>query len=156
MDEAEIGGLGGAGIGALLGQPIARNTARTLIGAGVGASLGYIIGNEMDKKEAQKRQVAVEHGTWPLANTAWQVLSDNPKPLEPIKSKMGRCNPDGTLTTVTTYWDGRTVRDGERYRIVGQTLIINQDSYVINAALRVDGDRLYMDTGKYNIVLERM
>jgi hypothetical protein len=46
MNKAEIGGLGGPGIGALLGQVIGGSTAGTLIGAGVGAGLGYIIGNK--------------------------------------------------------------------------------------------------------------
>jgi len=71
---------------------------------------------------------------------------------------VGRFNPDGTLTTTTTYWDGRTITDSdsERYRIVGRTLIINQDNYVINAIFFLDGDTLYMDTGKYSLQLERM
>jgi hypothetical protein len=52
----------------------------------------------------------------------------------------------------------RTVTDSEsaRYRIVGRTLIINHDNYVINAIFVLDGDSLYMDTGKYNIELQRM
>lgn len=49
-----------------------------------------------------------------------------------------------------------TVTDSERYRIVGQTLIINQDNYVINATFRMEGNRLYLDTGKRNIVMKRM
>jgi len=75
-----------------------------------------------------------------------------------MKSMTGRFNPDGTLTTTTTYWDGRTVTDtdSERYRIVGETLIINQDDYVINATFVLEGDSLYMDTGSYSLVLERM
>ena len=66
-----------------------------------------------------------------------------------MKSKVGRFNPDGTLTTTTTYWDGRTVTDtdSERYRIVGQTLIITQDDYVINATFLLDGASLYVDSG---------
>jgi len=156
LNKAEIGGLSGAGIGALLGQAIGRNTAGTLIGAGVGAGLGYIIGNEMDKKEVQKRNQAVANETWPLAGTAWTVVSVSPSPPKDIKAKSGRFNPDGTLTTTTTYWDGRTLTDSERYRIVGQTLIINQNDYIINATFRLEGDRLYLDTGARNIVLQKM
>jgi lipopolysaccharide export system protein LptA len=156
LNKAEIGGLGGAGIGALLGQVIGGNTVGTLIGAGVGAGLGYIIGNEVDKKEVQKRNTAMEQETWPLAGTTWTVVSVTPRPEEPIKSKTSQFNPDGTLTTTTTYWNGRTVTDSGRYRIVGQTLIINQDNYVINATFHIEGDRLCMDTGKRSIVLQRM
>ena len=66
-----------------------------------------------------------------------------------MKSKVERFNADGTLTTTTTYWDGRTVTDtdSERYRVVGQTLIISQDDWAINATFLMDGDSLYVDTG---------
>lgn len=123
-------------MGALLGQTSQGSTVGSLGGAGL----------------------AVEQDTSPLANTTWQVVSVNPKPAEPMKSKVGRFNADGTLTTTTTYWDGRTVTDtdSERYRTVGQTLIISQDDYVINATFLLDGDSLYMDTGKYSLVLERI
>ena len=149
-------GLGGSGMGALLDQACSGNT--TLTGSGVGAGLGYLIGDEWDKKEARTRQTVTQEETLPLANTAWQVMSVNPKPAQTMKSMMGRFNPDGTLTTTTTYWDGRTVTDtdSERYRIVGETLIINQDDYVINATFVLEGDSLYMDTGSYSLVLERM
>ncbi len=46
----------GAGVGALTGQLIGRNTKGTLIGAGVGTLLGAIVGNAVD----QERQAAVE------------------------------------------------------------------------------------------------
>src|SRR5512135_2099073 len=84
------------------------STAGTLIGACVGAGL---IGNEVDRKQAHALQTAIEEDTSPLANTTWQVVSVTPTPVEPMKSKVGRFNPDGTLTTTTTYWDGRTVTD---------------------------------------------
>jgi hypothetical protein len=45
-----LNGLGiGAGLGAIAGQAIGRNTEATLIGAGVGTLFGYITGNEVDK-----------------------------------------------------------------------------------------------------------
>jgi uncharacterized protein YcfJ len=46
----------GAGVGALAGQMIGRNTKGTLIGAGVGTLLGAIVGNAVD----QEHQAAVE------------------------------------------------------------------------------------------------
>ena len=46
----------GAGVGALAGQLIGRNTKGTLIGAGVGTLLGAIVGNAVD----QEHQAAVE------------------------------------------------------------------------------------------------
>ena len=46
----------GAGVGAITGQIIGRNTPSTLIGAGVGTLLGAIVGNAVD----QERQAAAE------------------------------------------------------------------------------------------------
>ena len=48
-NDAQAGGLLGAGFGALASQAIGHNTTGTLIGTGIGAGLGYIIGNESDK-----------------------------------------------------------------------------------------------------------
>ena len=156
QDKPEAGGPSGAGMGALLGQASGGSTASTVTGAGVGAGVGYLIGNEADKKEAHTRQMVTEQDVQPLANTTWQVVSVTPKPAEPIRSVVGRFNADGTVTTTTAYWDGRMVTDtsSERYRIVGQTLIINQDDWVINATFRLDGDSLYVDTGSYTLVME--
>lgn len=58
------GALVGAGVGAILGQVIGKDTNSTLIGAGVGAALGGIAGNQigsyMDNQEAALRNVVVE------------------------------------------------------------------------------------------------
>ncbi len=53
---AVIGGLAGAGIGALAGG----HTESTLIGAAVGTGAGYIIGNESDKNKTQARMYAMQ------------------------------------------------------------------------------------------------
>ncbi|MCH2134318.1 MAG: glycine zipper domain-containing protein [Phycisphaerales bacterium] len=53
-NNAQVGAGAGAGIGALAGQAIGRNTSSTLIGAGAGAAAGYMVGNEMDKQKAQE------------------------------------------------------------------------------------------------------
>jgi hypothetical protein len=130
--------LTGAGMGALLGQSTDGSKTATPTGADVSTQS--------------------ERDTSPLANTAWQIVSVIPKPAEPMKSKVERFNADGTLTTTTTYWDGRTVTDtnSERYRVVGQTLIIKQDGWAINATFLMDGDSLYVDSGTCSLVLERL
>lgn len=156
MDKAQIGGLTGAGIGALAGQLIGGNTAGTLIGAGVGLGLGYIVGNEMDKNDVKKRQALTQQEMEPLANTAWQLISINPKPKEEFVSKAGRFNADGTLTTTTVYADGLTKTKTERYRVVGDTLIINHDDYVVNMRFKIDGSRMYMEGPNYSLVLQRI
>ena len=53
-NNAQVGAGAGAGIGALAGQAIGRNTSSTLIGAGAGAAAGYVVGNEMDKQKAEE------------------------------------------------------------------------------------------------------
>ncbi len=137
------------------------NTSETpyLTGAGMGALLGQTDGGSTTGIPT-RRDVGIpsEQDTGPLANTVWQIVSVIPKPAEPMKSKVERFNSDGTLTTTTTYWDGRTVTDtnSERYRVVGQTLIIKQDGWAINATFLMDGDSLYVDSGTCSLVLERL
>jgi hypothetical protein len=50
---ATIGGLGGAGLGAIIGHQSGHAAAGALIGGAAGAGGGYIIGNERDKKKTQ-------------------------------------------------------------------------------------------------------
>lgn len=50
-NDAQSGALLGAGIGALAGQAIGRDTQSTLIGTAIGAGAGYMIGNESDKSK---------------------------------------------------------------------------------------------------------
>ncbi|MCX5638770.1 MAG: glycine zipper domain-containing protein [Planctomycetota bacterium] len=50
---AALGGLTGAGIGAIVGHQSGRATEGALIGGAVGTGAGYLLGNEQDKKEAQ-------------------------------------------------------------------------------------------------------
>ncbi len=52
--KGQVGGVGGAAAGAIIGQAIGHNTGGTLIGTAVGGLLGYIFGNEMDKADAQQ------------------------------------------------------------------------------------------------------
>ncbi len=50
---ATIGGLGGAGLGAIIGHQSGHAAEGALVGGAVGAGGGYIIGNEQDKKKTQ-------------------------------------------------------------------------------------------------------
>ena len=54
--NTQRGAIIGAGMGALAGQLIGRNTQSTVIGAGVGTLLGAIVGNAVD----QQRQIMNE------------------------------------------------------------------------------------------------
>ncbi|MHC4128014.1 MAG: glycine zipper domain-containing protein [Planctomycetota bacterium] len=53
-NDAQAGALLGAGIGALAGQAIGRDTEATVIGTAVGAGAGYVIGNESDKAKQRR------------------------------------------------------------------------------------------------------
>lgn len=53
-NDAQAGSLLGAGIGALAGQAIGRDTESTVIGTAVGAGAGYVIGNESDKARSRR------------------------------------------------------------------------------------------------------
>lgn len=158
MDKATTGAAAGAGIGALAGQLIGHNTAGTLIGAGVGMGVGYIIGNEMDKQKAAKQQNVAEDETKPLADTTWQIIKVTPKPKhkDPYTSRVSHFKTDGTVISTLMKPDGTVETTNERYRIVGSTLIINHDNFIINARFRIDGRRMVMDTGEYSMVLQRL
>jgi len=54
--DAQSGALIGAGIGALAGQAIGRDTTGTLIGTAIGAGAGYAVGNESDKSKERDRR----------------------------------------------------------------------------------------------------
>ena len=56
--NTQRGAVIGAGVGALAGQAIGRNTESTLIGAGVGTLLGAIVGNAVDQKQQIMREAA--------------------------------------------------------------------------------------------------
>jgi outer membrane lipoprotein SlyB len=57
---AGIGGLGGAGLGAIIGHQTGHTTEGALIGGALGAGTGYIIGNEADKKKEQTQQTQIQ------------------------------------------------------------------------------------------------
>jgi hypothetical protein len=154
--KSQTGALGGAGVGALIGQMAGGDTGATLIGAAVGTGVGYVIGNQMDKKDAQSRQAVLSEETEPLADTTWQITSIVPKPQRPVKSLVAHFKPDGMVVSTRTFEDGHVETSTERYRVVGDTLIINQDNYVVNVRFSINGNQMIANTDKYSIVLTRL
>ncbi len=69
-NRAQVGGVGGAGAGAIIGQAIGHDTEATLLGAAIGGMLGYIVGNEMDKYDRQELNHVYERGV-SGQTTAW-------------------------------------------------------------------------------------
>jgi hypothetical protein len=149
----QTGTLAGAGIGALAGQAIGGNTQATLIGAAVGAGVGHIIGNKQDKKAAKEHDLSQPTA---LTGTKWKVMSlimhDKPAYL----SMFVEFRPDGKIAT-TRYEPGGTMTlTEERYRIVGDTLIINKTDYIINAKYVIQGDTMTVNCQQFRAVLSRI
>ena len=85
--KAQTGALVGAGGGALLGGAIgslshSRAGAGAAIGAGVGALGGYVVGNEMDKKDQKTRDASAARST----RTARSDDSQSPPPRNTAES----------------------------------------------------------------------
>ncbi len=157
--KAQTGALTGAGAGALIGGLANMHGswgATALIGAGVGAGVGYLIGNEKDKKEAQKRQVAREEELRPLAGTTWRVVSITPKQEKSYKSIVAHFRTDGIVVTKKTDMSGGVQTLNEKYRIVGSTLIIYKPDYVENTTFTIEGKKLIIDYGNGSVVLQRV
>jgi uncharacterized protein YcfJ len=61
---ALLGGLGGAGVGAIVGNAVGNTGAGALVGAGAGALGGALVGNALDDVEARNRaQIAQQMAT---------------------------------------------------------------------------------------------
>lgn len=157
--KAQTGAAAGAGAGALIGGLANMHGswgATALIGAGVGAGVGYLIGNEQDKKAAEKQRKASEAELKPLAGTTWQVISIKPKPKKEYKSIVAHFRTDGHVITTKTDMQGKVITTNESYRIVGSTLIINKPDYVENTKFKIDGNKLIIDYGNGSVVLHRI
>lgn len=148
----------GAGLGALIGQAVGGDTGATLIGAAAGTGLGYIIGNEMDKNDAEKHTADPKYTppVSPLSGTTWQVISVVPEPDPPFKSMVVEFGRDGYVTTSRSNLDGVVSIERERYRVVGSTLVVNKPGYLINARFLIDGNQLIVDAEKFRGVLNRV
>jgi hypothetical protein len=153
----QTGSLAGAGVGALIGQAIGGNTAGTLIGAGIGTGVGYLIGNEKDKKAAAELQsMGQPPETGVLGGTKWKAISILPAPTPPYETYIVEFSPDGWLTTTETFADGSNKTDKEYYRVAGDTLIINNPGYIINAKYTLQGKSLNVRLDDYSAVFMRI
>ena len=151
--KAQTGAGLGAGIGALVGQAIGGDTGSTLIGAAVGTGIGYIIGNEKDKKAAKAHDY---DAPTPLSGTKWTVVNlvmkDKPQYLR-ITVEFRK---DGKVVTTRYEPGGTKVIMEERYRIVGNTLIIHRTDYIINAGYKIYGKELHIECERFKAVLHRI
>lgn len=151
--RAQTGGLAGVGIGALAGQAIGGNTEATLIGAAIGAGAGYIIGNEQDKKAAKEHDFSQPTA---LTGTKWKVISLVMEDKPEFNTMTVEFRADGKVVTSRYEPGGTMTMTEERYRVVGNTLIINKTDYLINARYRIDGNEMIVDCEKFRAVLRRI
>ncbi len=154
----QTGALAGGGVGALIGQAVGGSTEATLIGAAVGSGVGYIIGNERDKKEAERKSASHEYSSAdsPLSGTSWQVVSVAPEPDPPFKSMTVHFGRDGYVESTKVLADGELIKASEHYRVVGKTLIVNKPGYIINAEYDIDGDQMIVVCDRFRGVLVRV
>lgn len=185
QNSAQTGLVAGAGVGALMGQAIGGNTTGTLIGTAVGGGIGYIIGNERDKARAdemtraqiaaatQANQSAAGGGSTvvgattpvrftntdvsPLGDTRWLLVSVNPRDAAPPHASiLVEFRSNGRVLTTTTRTNGQVESADECFRVVGDTLIINQPGYIINARFQIAGDQLILSADRFSAVLRRL
>jgi len=151
--KTQTGTLAGAGIGAIAGQLIGGDSKATLIGAGIGAGAGYLIGNSQDKKAAKTHDMSQPT---PLTGTSWKVVNLVKKDMPEYTSIIIEFKPDGKVVTTRHEPGGTMTVTEERYRIVGDTLIVNKPGYIINAKYQVQGNQMVIDCEQFRAVLERV
>ncbi len=154
--KAQTGGLMGAGIGALAGQAIGGSTGATLLGAGIGGGAGYLIGNEQDKKAAKRYSYDTQT---PLTGTKWQMvnLTMENEPPPQYESYFVEFKPNGEMVSTINEPGGTQTITEERYRIVGNTMIISRPSYIVNAVYRVQGNTMTVEVlDDFRAVLRRV
>lgn len=140
-------------VGAGLGQLIGGDTKGTLIGAGIGAGVGYLIDSAKDKKAAQSYDYS---SPTPLTGTKWKVVSlvkENKPQYQWITVEFRQ---DGIIETIRAEPGGTKTTTEEKYRIVGNTLIIHKTDYIVNATYSLYGNELIVTTEKLRAVLQKV
>jgi hypothetical protein len=151
--RTQTGTLAGAGIGALAGNLIGGDSKATLIGAAIGTGAGYLIGNAQDKKAAKAYDMSQPT---PLTGTKWKVASLVKADTPEYTAIFVEFKPDGKVVTTRHEPGGTMTVTEERYRIVGNTLIINKPGYLINADYQISGNELIVNCEQFRAVLRRI
>jgi hypothetical protein len=92
----------------------------------------------------------------PLADTSWRVVSMTPPPREKFNTMTVHFQPNGLVISTTVFPDGRVTADSEVYRVVGNTLIVNDIGYLTNSTWTIEGSRLTLVNQNFRTVLERV
>lgn len=173
----------GAIMGQAIGRDTQGTLIGTAIGAGVGYIIGNEI-DKAEAREEQRRREALRtapsyhpppaaepprQGTYippawpgstsqmqPLADTTWRVLSMSPPPRVEFLWMTVTFQPNGLVVTTKMLPSGQVLADSEQYRIVGNTLIVNDVGYLTNATWTIEGNRLMIVNQEFRTVLERV
>ncbi len=151
--RTQTGTLAGAGLGAMAGQLFGGDTKATLIGAAIGTGAGYLIGNAQDKKAAKAYDMSQPT---PLTGTKWKVVSLVKADTPEYTAIFVEFKPDGKVVTTRHEPGGTMTVTEERYRIVGDTLIINKPGYLINADYKIFDDELIVNCERFRAILRRI
>ncbi len=92
----------------------------------------------------------------PFADTTWRVISMTPPPINQFDSMTVQFQPNGLVVSTTVYPDGRVAADSETFRVVGNTLIINDIGYLTNSTWTIEGNRLTLINQNFRTVLARV
>jgi len=151
------------GIGAITAQNLGSSRAIAEFGPNVGKGIGYLVADETDREHASSlsdrtRATNYSHKELgALTNTRWDARELSPDGAAPRNLGMTvTFRPSGHVVTRTIMPDSTTRLVTERYRIVGDTLILNGDDYVVNADFRIVGETLTISCGRFRGVFERV
>jgi len=109
------------------------------------------------RSPAPPTSIAQHNETGPLANTRWSVVSLSPRDIaEPFVSMIVDFQPGGRVTSTVTREDGSVDVHNERYRVVGDTLILNRHNYLVNARFGISGDELIISADRFSAVMRRL
>ena len=150
------------GIGALATQAVGADAKSALVGPQVGTGIGYVIGSETDKEKAQEMSRASMASDYthlevgPLGGTKWEVVEVTPKTIvREFISKIVEFDPEGRVSSTTTYPDRTLEVVKEHYRVVGDTLIVNRRGYLVNAKYSIRDGEMVVSAEKFRAVLRR-
>jgi uncharacterized protein YcfJ len=102
--NTQRGAVTGAGLGALAGQTIGRNTESTVIGAGIGGLMGTAIGNSMDQQAQQYRDYEAREQV--SGQQYGDYRSRNPYDRQYYRYHSCHQSPPGYWVTIPGHWKG--------------------------------------------------
>ena len=177
--QAQKKGSAGAAIGAGVGGILCGSSCM-LAGGLIGGGAGYLAGDAEDRKlaeqQAARERAAIEKARVtedpstadrpaagnPLVGSTWRVISrtDENDPFE-FSAMVVTFQTNSRLTTLLVLPDGKTQSYVEKYRIVGDTVIIwgsydSGEPYVFEGTFSIANGKMVVATPGNRTVLEEV